>query len=80
MAGRFSFSPRRSGLNPRFIPDSPCKRKKTKIRHSYLRKSVISPSLRPSGYVPDRIAVESYHSHGIIGSYLGNDRDLSEEV
>ena len=37
----FSFSPRRSGLNPRFIPDPPCKRK-TKIGHCCLRKSVIS--------------------------------------
>ena len=52
MAGLFSFSPKRFGLNPRFIPDPTCKEKKEKIGHCCLRKSVISP--RKSEEVSDQ--------------------------
>ena len=87
MPGRVSFSPTRSGRNPRSIPDPPWKRKK-KSAIAVSRSLLLVPgslrmsqvSLRPSQYVLDRIGVESYHNLHLIGSQSGNDHELSEEV
>ena len=49
MPGRFSFRPRRSGLNPRFIPEPIIQKKKQKSPIALCGNGVISP--RKSGEV-----------------------------
>ena len=78
MPGQLCFSPRKCELNPKSIltphaKKKKKKKKKKKIGHSCVRKSVICPrksqaSLTPSGYVPDRIGVESYQNCALIAS------------
>ena len=63
MPGRLGISLSSSVGNPRSIPDPLCTTGNQLLVPGSLRMSLTS--LRPCGYIPDRVGVESYHNRGL---------------